>query len=122
MTGTIEKPDIGESRDIIKPGSYVLSKCGRDRGRLFIVTGIDKIGIDENKENKENIENKIFVYLADGMLRKVEKPKKKKLKHVSPVGGQYSGGELTNKRAASSIKELNANYLSRCGCITIEEE
>ncbi len=45
------------------------SKCGRDKGRTFIV-------IDFDEE---------FIYLADGDLRKLEKPKKKKLKHVQIV-------------------------------------
>ena len=45
------------------------SKCGRDKGRTFIV-------IDFDEE---------FIYLADGDLRKLEKPKKKKLKHVQMV-------------------------------------
>ena len=50
-------------------GQIVYSKCGRDKGRTFIV-------IDFDEE---------FIYLADGDLRKLEKPKKKKLKHVQMV-------------------------------------
>ncbi len=50
-------------------GQIVYSKCGRDKGRTFIV-------IDFDEE---------FIYLADGDLRKLEKPKKKKLKHVQIV-------------------------------------
>lgn len=45
------------------------SKCGRDKGRTFIV-------IDFDEE---------FIYLADGDLRRLEKPKKKKFKHVQIV-------------------------------------
>lgn len=50
-------------------GQIVYSKCGRDKGRTFIV-------IDFDEE---------FIYLADGDLRRLEKPKKKKFKHVQIV-------------------------------------
>ena len=73
----------------ISTGCYVLSKCGRDRGRVFIVAGAEGQ----------------FVYIVDGKLRKIQKPKKKKLKHVIPVEGNYTGGEpLTNKKAAAALK------------------
>lgn len=48
-------------------GRIVYSKAGRDKGRLFIVVGI----INEN-----------FVLVSDGDLRPVEKPKKKRIKHL----------------------------------------
>ena len=51
-------------------GSLAYSKCGRDRKRLFCVVDV----IDEN-----------FVLVADGKLHKIEKPKKKRLKHLSFV-------------------------------------
>lgn len=47
-------------------GQLVFSKTGRDKGKLFIVTSIEEE----------------YLYLADGKLRKVETPKKKKKKHV----------------------------------------
>ncbi len=49
-------------------GLLAYSKCGRDRKRLFCVVEV----IDEN-----------FVFVADGKLHRVEKPKKKRLKHLS---------------------------------------
>jgi len=48
-------------------GTVATSKAGRDKGRSFIIVGI----CDEQ-----------HVYVADGSLRKLEKPKKKKLKHL----------------------------------------
>lgn len=48
-------------------GSYVLSKAGRDKGRYFIVLSI----IDEN-----------YVMICDGRHRRLENPKKKKVKHL----------------------------------------
>lgn len=50
-------------------GQIVYSKSGRDKKRPFIVFDFD----DE------------FLYLVDGSLRKLEKPKKKKKKHVQIV-------------------------------------
>jgi ribosomal protein L14E/L6E/L27E len=52
-------------------GQVVLSKCGRDKDNNFVVISID----DNNR----------YVYLADGLLRKIERPKKKKAKHVAPL-------------------------------------
>ncbi|MFL0249176.1 RNA-binding protein [Clostridium neuense] len=49
-------------------GKVVYSKAGRDKENCFIIIGI----LDEQ-----------YVYISDGSLRKVEKPKKKKLKHLS---------------------------------------
>lgn len=48
------------------PGQLVFAKCGRDEGLPFIVV---KVETD-------------YVYLADGKHRKLENPKKKKVKHV----------------------------------------
>ena len=51
----------------IGPGSVVRSKAGRDQGRLFIVL---------------SLEGEEFARVADGDLRKVEKPKRKRIKHL----------------------------------------
>lgn len=48
-------------------GQIVKSKSGRDKGRIFLITKI----IDEN-----------YVAICDGDLRKLESPKKKKVKHL----------------------------------------
>ena len=50
-------------------GQYVQSTQGRDAGMIFIVVGI----VDQN-----------YVLIADGKLRSIEKPKKKKVKHLIP--------------------------------------
>lgn len=47
-------------------GQVVYSKCGRDKGRPFIVVSV----------------NAEYIYLIDGSLRTIERPKKKKIKHV----------------------------------------
>lgn len=48
-------------------GRVVYSKAGRDIDRIFIILDI----IDDE-----------YVYICDGDLRNVEKPKKKKIKHL----------------------------------------
>ena len=49
-------------------GKVVSSKAGRDMHRNFIVVGII---------------NNEYVYISDGELRKIAKPKKKKVKHLN---------------------------------------
>lgn len=53
----------------IDKSSLVVSKAGRDQGQLFYVVDADEQ----------------YVYLADGKSRKLEKPKRKKRKHVQQV-------------------------------------
>lgn len=48
-------------------GMMVLSKAGRDKGKYFIIVGI----IDQN-----------YVYISNGDSRGIDKPKKKKIKHI----------------------------------------
>lgn len=50
-------------------GQLVFSKSGHDKGSLFIIVDIEGE----------------YLYLADGKVRKIEKPKKKKNKHVQKV-------------------------------------
>lgn len=49
-------------------GRVVLSKAGRDKGKLFTVVG----QIDQD-----------YVLIANGTNRSVDKPKKKKIKHLN---------------------------------------
>ncbi len=49
-------------------GDLVVSRAGRDKGRPFVVLRTEEE----------------FVYLVDGDLRKLDRPKKKKRMHVKP--------------------------------------
>ncbi|GAW90887.1 KOW domain-containing RNA-binding protein [Calderihabitans maritimus] len=69
----------------LKVGQLVYSKMGRDRNRLFLIWKIEQ--------------NSSFVYLVDGDLRKIERPKKKNIKHIQP----------TNKIASDIVDKLNQN-------------
>ncbi|NLV88963.1 MAG: hypothetical protein GX021_06335 [Tissierellia bacterium] len=55
------------SSDDIAIGQVVKSRAGRDKGRVFLVLEV----IDDQ-----------YVLIVDGDLRKLENPKRKKLKHL----------------------------------------
>ena len=55
----------------IEIGSIVISKAGRDQGRRFLVVG--EVDAD-------------FVMVANGELRKMDRQKKKRRKHLKPTG------------------------------------
>lgn len=74
----------------ITEGLVVKSKAGRDKGDLFIVI---------RREGE-------FLYIANGNLRKVDRPKKKKLKHL----------EVTD-----FISEFVKNRLETLGKVTNQE-
>ena len=54
----------------VNVGSVVYSKSGRDKGRYYVVVDVD----NEDKE---------YIHIVDGCLRKVTSPKRKKKKHIS---------------------------------------
>ena len=79
-------------------GSIVQSLAGRDKGCLFLV-----VDVDEN-----------YVYLVDGDIRKVENPKRKKIKHVE-LTRFFDGNiaeriakknKITNQDVKRVIKEI----------------
>jgi large subunit ribosomal protein L14e len=83
----------------IRAGEIVKSRAGRDAGRYFVVKEI----IDDS-----------YVLIVDGSLRKLEKPKKKKVKHLEPTGDiidglirgfRDEGGRITNKEINRAIKD-----------------
>ena len=83
----------------IKVGSKVRSIAGRDMGGDFIVVGIDGG----------------YVMLADGDARKVDRPKKKKLKHIQ-ASNSFSvfinekmalTGKVTNAEVRKALAELS---------------
>ena len=55
----------------VEIGSIVISKAGRDEGRMFLVVG----EVDDD-----------FVMVANGALRKMDRQKKKRRKHLKPTG------------------------------------
>ena len=69
-------------------GSVVLANAGRDKGRYFVA------------------------YIADGKERKLEKPKRKNIKHISPAGVNISTDELTNRKLRRLIQGFDPNRVT----------
>ncbi len=88
-------------------GQVVFSKAGRDKGRPFIIIGIE----DE------------CVYLADGICRLLDKPKLKKAKHIQPTNQNVQwisdkimlGEQITNANLQTAIKDYLNNTLNKGG-------
>ena len=72
----------------IVEGSIVRSIAGRDKGSLFIVI---------SREGD-------YVYLANGELRKVDRPKRKKLKHLQ--GTKFQSLYKTNLQQSEKLLTL----------------
>jgi ribosomal protein L14E/L6E/L27E len=82
----------------IKPGIVVFSQKGRDKGRLFVV--LYQMDAD-------------FVSICDGLTHPIEKPKKKRRKHVKPIGFEfpeliklYEQNRLQNSDVKKALKPL----------------
>lgn len=81
-------------------GQLVRSNAGRDKDRLFLLIGI----LDP-----------VYVLISDGVYRKVERPKKKKRKHLQFIGlvdkeiGEMleKGKKPSNEKVAQAINVLN---------------
>ena len=84
-------------------GEIVFSKAGRDKDKPFVVMKV----IDAQ-----------YVFLADGRLRRVDQPKKKKIKHLLKSGHVASyiqqkldaGVKVTNP----DLKRALAEFLGDC--------
>jgi ribosomal protein L14E/L6E/L27E len=88
----------------IQIGQYVRSKAGRDKNHVFLVVGI----VDQE-----------YVLLSDGDVRRVERPKKKKIKHLFEFG-QISevvrekiqdDKKLTNLMVRKEIEKFDLNQV-----------
>ena len=84
--------------DNFNVGDIVLSKAGRDSGKYYVV-----VAIEEN-----------FVFICDGDLHKTDKPKKKKMKHVTLTEGHSDyiveklaeESKVTNNELRRAIQEF----------------
>ena len=78
-------------------GTVVFSKAGRDKGTAMVVL-----------ENENG-----FLKLADGKLRTLEKPKRKKIKHVQPTNFKIQmQPECGRALQDADIRKQIKNYLS----------
>lgn len=83
-------------------GQIVFSKSGRDKGKYYLVVKI----LDQS-----------YCLIADGDIRKIEKPKKKKLMHLKAtktilpnIKEKLLQGKIVhNKELISALKALERN-------------
>ena len=82
-----------------RAADIVLSRSGRDAGKHFVVLAVEGE----------------YLLLADGRVRKIEKPKRKKLKHTRYVCGcdksavydkLRSGEKVTNAELRKTLDEI----------------
>lgn len=82
-----------------KIGQVVYSKAGRDSGKKFIIL---------------KVEDDSYVWICDGDLRRIEKPKKKKIKHLELTGVVIdlirekleNGQKVTNSEIRKTLEAL----------------
>ncbi len=72
-------------------GDVVISKAGHDKGLSYVIINIDKD----------------FVYLADGRLKKIEKPKKKNVKHIHIL---HIDNNYIKNKCIDNIKDEEIKY------------
>lgn len=85
---------------MFQTADLVISVSGRDKNRIFMITEM----LDSN-----------YVLIADGMLRKLENPKKKKVKHLEKTTFVLNerllqkiseGKKITNAELRKAIRAL----------------
>ena len=88
----------------IEIGQYVRSKAGRDKNHVFVVIGL----VDHE-----------YVLLSDGDVRRIEKPKKKKCKHLFEFNQKSEvvrekikdDKKLTNLMIRKEIEKFDLNQI-----------
>ena len=105
MNSGLSRPasDIGQSRKTIEEADIVISRNGRDEGKRFLVIGSDGE----------------YSLLADGKGRRIEKPKRKKNKHLlredrindNTAAKLTAGEKMTN----NEVRRALAAYAAGCG-------
>ena len=95
--------DAMKDKGIIK-GTVAVSKCGHDRGRIYVVFS----------------EHESFLNLCEGDKRSPENPKKKRRNHVCPLGQIQNAGEwidslktLPTEVQNSEIRKKIRTFLDR---------
>ncbi len=72
-------------------GMLARSKAGHDKGHVYVIM------------KEENA----YVYLADGELKTIEKPKKKKKKHVQIILKQHEISDIDNVGIKRILKSFD---------------
>ena len=72
-------------------GMLVKSMAGHDEGNVYIIVDTDPK----------------FLYLVDGKIRTLDKPKRKKRKHVQPITKKYNVSGADDAAIRKILKEWN---------------
>ena len=81
----------------MKIGQIVFSKKGRDKGYALIVIAVESE----------------YVFLADGLVRPLIKPKKKKLRHVQPTNTVVDLTAVTGGLKDADIRKMLALFIEQ---------
>lgn len=84
--------------NLYKEGNLAKSLAGHDRNQIFVIV----------KEEGE------YVYVADGRLRLLEKPKRKNKKHVQPIC--YSNELMPGIKYNEDIKRVIKLFCAGADC------
>lgn len=71
-------------------GLIVCAKAGRDLGRYFVVLEAESG----------------YALIADGKTRKLDKPKKKNVKHLQATGKEIALTQITDRKLRDLLKEF----------------
>ncbi|SHH71736.1 hypothetical protein SAMN02745823_00712 [Sporobacter termitidis DSM 10068] len=91
----------------IERSDIVVALCGRDKGKIFFVVGMEEI----------------YALLCDGKSRRIDKPKRKKLKHVRfesksdcrTAAKIKNGDKVTNSEVRKALAEYASIYRGEKG-------
>ena len=82
---------MAHMRNECSRGELVRSLAGHDKSEIYIIIETDGA----------------YVYLADGRIRTLDRPKKKKIKHVEPLGAACSEAALVED---TQIRKIIKKY------------
>lgn len=78
-------------------GKFAYSKAGHDTGRLYVITAASGD----------------FVFLSDGRLRPVGKPKRKRRKHIQIVNAMVEESLRRKLEAGEPVRDEEIKYAIR---------
>ncbi len=75
-------------------GRFAISKAGHDKTQIYVITAVEGD----------------FAYLCDGRLKPLEKPKKKRVKHIQFVNAQVPRELLERLESGACVRNEEIKY------------
>ena len=75
-------------------GRFAISKAGHDKTQIYVITAVEGD----------------FAYLCDGRLKTLEKPKKKRVKHIQFVNAQVSQELIERLVSGACVRNEEIKY------------